>query len=688
MWKVIKKWEGVMEGRARVLCLGPDGPKLAAWASRLFLVASLLGFTFLSAPRAHAQAQPHLAISELNWELQGTDRTRECWEVANLGTAAWNPNDYWLLRIAAADGGTQQGFVRIQGVDSIPPGGVLFIEWGRPTTDLSPNILGTTKGNVFVTGRTFADGAAFDGSDLLPEMALAVYAPTTNNVTPTVADDTMVAYYFQGDPFTIDRDLYAYDKATAAGLWRLGDSAGNLNDPQHPRAFDWARALRMGPGTYPINYGRSADDYYYTAAGVPSIDNAGFDLTSPPADAPDTMNRAGTPALPNYLWGVPPLPGQITAGLFAVSAQAVPATLAANSPATGVVVAALSKDGVVGTTVFANNQWSPFLVFSGPPIDGMTLIDNPKRQTRTLLVKAVGTGELGGAIGGADPGSAFGGLTDLNMAVNFAPVAAVDPATGDEYYVIVDTKGAIGFSKAVNGTPGAFTAITGVTTDAPVAAVWNPDIGSLVVVAWNGNQLVLNSTDDTGKFGTWLNVGPAVTARPAGMAPVVAWNQGVKQVEIVMVSGDATAADLGHARAQMTRTATTINSTVTTIASLPTSVAPAIAVNSDNGQVRLLARPGTKEPGLDPRTGSDDHSLTADPPDTPQSGFVLASTFDGTAWSALARVATGRLPGPSPATPIFKTAVAPVTLYDANTKRFNDILIGEDAQIYSVPLAP
>jgi hypothetical protein len=678
----------MMEGRARLLLHCPAGPKLAIWASRLLLVASLLGFTLLPAQRAHAQGQPRLAISELGWEFQGTDRTRECWEIANLDTVAWNPNNFWLLRIAAAATGTQQGFVRIQGADPIPPGGVLFIEWGRPTTDLTPNILGTTKGNVFVTGRTFEGGAAFDSSDLLPEMSLAVYAPTTGNAVPTVADGTMVAYYFQGDPFTVDRDAYAYNKAVVAGLWRLGDSAANLNDPQHPRAFNWMRALRMGPGAYPPNHGRSADDYYYTLVGVPAIDNPGMDLTNPPANAPDTMNRAGTPTRPNYLWGVPPISGQIQAGLFAVGAQAVPATLAANSPTTGVVVAALSKDGVVGTTVFANNQWSPFLVFTGPPIDGMTLIDNPKRLTRTLLVKAVGSGALGGAIGGADPGSAFGGLRDLGVAVKSAPVAVVDPATGDEYYVVVNTSGAVGFSKNVNGTLSAFTAIAGVTTDAPVAAAWNSDIGSLVVVAWNGNQLALNSTDATGTFGTWQNVGPAVTDRPAGMAPLVAFNPSAKQVEILLLSGKATAADVGHARAQMTRTATTISATVTKVGSLPTSTAPAIAVNSDNGQIRLLARPGTKEPGLDPQTSGDDHGLTADPADTPQSGFVLTSTFNGTAWSALSRVALGRLPGPSPATPLFKTAVAPITLYDANTKRFNDILIGEDAQIYHLVVAP
>ena len=38
----------------------------------------------------------------------------------------------------------------------------------------------------------------------------------------------------------------------------------------------------------------------------------------------------------------------------------------------------------------------------------------------------------------------------------------------------------------------------------------------------------------------------------------------------------------------------------------------------------------------------------------------------------------------SPATPLFKAPVAPVTLYDPNTKKFQDLLVGEDGQVYQV----
>ena len=102
------------------------------------------------------------------------------------------------------------------------------------------------------------------------------------------------------------------------------------------------------------------------------------------------------------------------------------------------------------------------------------------------------------------------------------------------------------------------------------------------------------------------------------------------------------------------------------------------AINSDSGQVRLLARGGGIEPANNPRDGQPG----------PENGFVLVTTFNGTSWSALQRLGVGRLPGPSPPTPRFTAPVPPVTLFDANTKRFNDLLIGEDAQLYHLVVSP
>jgi hypothetical protein len=116
------------------------------------------------------------------------------------------------------------------------------------------------------------------------------------------------------------------------------------------------------------------------------------------------------------------------------------------------------------------------------------------------------------------------------------------------------------------------------------------------------------------------------------------------------------------------------------VAGLKTNAGPALAINPDSGQIRLLARGAGHEPGSNPRQGND--------PGDPQAGFVLAATFDGTAWSAPKRVGLDRLPGVSDATPLFKAPVAPVTVFDANNKKFHDFLIGEDAQIYDGAVTP
>src|SRR5207244_7360916 len=127
------------------LCRSLAGAHTPIWVGRALLVVCGLAWLLLGAPQAHAQV-PHLAISELTFSLAGPDNTREYVEIANLGDTAWNPNNHWVLRAADADA-TQQLFVRVQGVDPVPPGDVLLLEWGRPIAGVAC----TTKGNVFCT---------------------------------------------------------------------------------------------------------------------------------------------------------------------------------------------------------------------------------------------------------------------------------------------------------------------------------------------------------------------------------------------------------------------------------------------------------------------------------------------------------------------------------------------------------
>jgi hypothetical protein len=657
-----------MEGRASLLRL---------------LTVGIVAVSLLGALPAEAQ-QPHLAISEVNWELRDRDATREYLEIANLGSTAWNPNDHWLFRARFRidnESENTQLWVRIQNVDPVPPGGVLFIEWGRPliedneTTDTQC----TPGPNVFCTGRE-----GFNSTDLEQHTALAVFAPTSDNTAPTVDGGTMLCYYFQGDLQAegVDRALAGYEKAVKSKLWKDGDVIG-------PTACDWARALRMAPGgNYPPDHGRKASDYYLTLAGIPILDNTGLGLVSPTAPGPNTKNRAGTIAQPNYLHPGLPIPGQIQASFLSVRALAVPASLATNAPPAAIQVAGINAAGAVATTLLSNNVWSPVTLVNGAPIaDGFQLLNNPARASRTLIIRAKADGVLVAST--ATTGPEFGAPADLGVKAQFAPAAVVD-AAGNEHYLAVEAgTGNILHNINEGGKLRGWQAIPGATTNAPVAAAFTSDPAGLSVAAFNGNQLVLTRLGADGKFGPWQNVGAALPERPAGIGPTLAWNAQAKRLEIAVLAGSSESAEVQHARVEILAVGEARIGPLGKIAGISTNAAPAIAV-SDGGQIRLLARNGGKEPGLNPRVDEDlsgayGEGMEADPGD-PQSGFVFGATFDGTAWSTPARVGVARLPGPGRAHPALTAPVAPVTLFDSNTRQFRDFLIGEDGQIYHNPV--
>jgi hypothetical protein len=644
---------------------------------RLLFMLGMLIAAFGVAPQAQAQ-NPRLAIAEVEYSLAGSDNTREYFEIANLGTAAWDPNNSWLFRQAPEDTPAQI-FVRITGVDPIPAGGVLLVEWGRPI----PEVAGTTKGNVFVTTRRGVDstGAGVDfnsGTDeLRANMTLAVFAPTTNNAVPSIANGTMLAFLAMGTLDSLDKAASGYTRAVALGLWKDGDIIASA-----PDIFDWVLAMRMHPGAYPINHGQSSADYYWTLSNVPALNDAGLNTTSPLAAAPNTMNRAGTPGLPNYLHPAPPIPGQIDSEIFAARVVTTPATVALNTPATGVAVAAVTSEGFVATNLLTSNQWAPWTLIIGPPADQVTLLDNAKQASRTLILRSKATGGLFGSTQSIDTGNQFYALRSLGVRAQFAPATVAD-STGAEYYAAVEVgSGKIFVNRATSDrgtvTLGPWVEVTGITANAQIAVQALPDPVGIAIATWNNNQLQVNFLGSDGKLAGWQNVGAAVSGRPAGQAPVLLWNASAKRVEVLALVGTAPNLEVHHARVEITTAREVKPGALTRIPNLTTNAAVAAAVNPDSGQIRLLARGGGGEPTNNPRDGQQGV----------QNGFVLVSTFNGTAWSALQRVGLGRLPGPSAATPRFTVPVAPATLFDVNTKRFNDVLTGEDGQIYHIVVAP
>src|SRR5262249_38881116 len=264
------------------------------------------------------------------------------------------------------DSNARQIFIRIQGVQPIPPNGVLQIEWGRPVDDDNDDLdtTCTTGPNYLcVPGIGFND--QFNTTDLEVDTALAVYAPTPNNEAPTVDGGAMLAYYLQlggtdhdgTDLSSVDKAEIGYTKAVQSKLWKEGDI------PQ-PVAVDWVRALRMGPGPYPADHGRKASDYYLTLAGLTALDNDHLTNVIPNIPPPNPPNRAGPPGRPNYLHPGIPIDGQIAAGVLSVRAQAVAASLAANAPPAAMQVVGQGNDGKVGTSLYANGKWSPMALIA------------------------------------------------------------------------------------------------------------------------------------------------------------------------------------------------------------------------------------------------------------------------------------------------------------------------------------
>src|SRR5262249_12245372 len=76
-------WRESMEGRVTLLC-------------RLLLIASILAGILAPLRHAHAQAgDTHLVFSEILADLDGTDRYREFYEIANLGDKPWDAKNHW-----------------------------------------------------------------------------------------------------------------------------------------------------------------------------------------------------------------------------------------------------------------------------------------------------------------------------------------------------------------------------------------------------------------------------------------------------------------------------------------------------------------------------------------------------------------------------------------------------------------
>src|SRR5438093_1424872 len=195
-------------GRSRSQTSHPSWSGPVAAAVTLLLSVAL---TLTPARKTAAQAgDTHIVVSEVLYDLDGTDRAREYVEFANLGTKDWDPHNCWIYRWDTDETGAARDPVMLQitgdgakELKPIPPGSALLVEWGRPNPDNGdyPTASGP---NVFQTGRSAGGAAGLQDNDLQDRMVIALFdaqasAPATPDTDATFGGATMLAYYIQGN---------------------------------------------------------------------------------------------------------------------------------------------------------------------------------------------------------------------------------------------------------------------------------------------------------------------------------------------------------------------------------------------------------------------------------------------------------------------------------------------------------
>jgi hypothetical protein len=649
-------------GRSRSQTARPPWSGLVAAAVPLILSVT---FTLAPARKAIAQAgDTHIVFSETIYDLDGTDRTREYLEFANLGDKDWDPHSCWIYRWAANEGGAVEDQIMIQiagdgakNLKPIPPGGVLWVEWGRPNVDESwPAAEGP---NVFGTGRP--DSIPFQTNDLQDRMAIALFAPQTApppfpNTDPNFGGATMLAYYVQGNLNRNDGTVatlgasIGVKRAIALGLW---DDYVAV-----PSGYDWCNTLRWpAPATghpVPANIGRRWQDYYLTLYGLPDLSIATGSLSDT-----DVVNpRKGTPGQPNYQFGVPPIPGQTLDDGSSLQFMQVSAT-AASTPAGAIQIAAVDTNGGIATNTLTGDTWSGWQFVGGPVLGKPVFVDNPKSSSRILVTVDANTGQLYTnrfTASGSQPATP-GGWRALGGKVSGAPVLAIDPATGNEAVVANDASGQTTVFTSQNGTFGAPQTLPGNAKLSDLAAAYTP--AGLLVLGFDGNQLRSTILDTSGKFSDLANVGAALPNR-ALIAPVVRFNSVAGQIEVLTAGPDG-ALQLARVKLGATRADDLVTAHLS--AGISTDTTPGMAVNTDTGDVLVIARGA-------------DRPIPAGERLNPTRGYARTVMF---------RNASGKLDQPGQITTgQMPVGASPDAAYNPNTKQFEQFVVGDDNQVYRV----
>jgi hypothetical protein len=446
-------------------------------------------------------------------------------------------------------------------------------------------------------------------------------------------------------------------RAEELGLWEAGKVA--------PAAYDFATTLRWpapAPGQpIPASIGRRASDYYLTRYGVPDLAQA----TRGRSDAGLVLPVYGTPGQPNLQFPGELIPGQTLANgnsLLLQQATATSATTTVGSPAAGIHLLATNITGALGANLFNGTDWSGWLYIGGPVLGKPVIADNARRGSRILYAVDAITRELyvnRYPEAGTDP-PAYDGWRSIGVQVQGSPVVAIDPATGNETVAFNDASGQTTIVTVSTGAPAAVL-LPGNAKLTDLALTYTSS--GLVILGYEGDQLRQSVAGPDGTFSPLANVGPAASNR-APVAPIARFNPIASQME-VLAAGANGALSLTRVKLGATRAEDTVSAPINT--GISTDTTPGMAVNTDTGDVMVIARGA-------------DRPLPEGERLNPTSGQALTAVFRNSsgAFDPPSRIGIGLMP----------PGASPDVVYNPGTKQFERFVVGEDNQLYRSVVAP
>jgi hypothetical protein len=185
-----------------------------------------------------------------------------------------------------------------------------------------------------------------------------------------------------------------------------------------------------------------------------------------------------------------------------------------------------------------------------------------------------------------------------------------------------------------------------------------------VVLGYDGTGQLQRTVQSGTTFSALANIGSVVATRAVGIPAVARFNATPGQLEVLQAGANG-ALQLLHVKLGSGGAADTVSAAVNV--GISTDATPALAINTDNGDLMVLARVA-------------DLPIPSGERLNPQGSQARSAILRNAATTFLAstRIGLGLMP----------PGVPPDVFYNANTKQYVQLLVGEDYQLYRNTVAP